>query len=153
MIFITKSKQASRTIYNNHGLILSHLRRYAEAIENYELGLKTDPSYCYLLYNKAVAMARWQGLTSAQTYIDIARSALLNISNDTSNSREKKARLYGLGGLEAVSDNVDLAVDYLQQAVAIDKSIVIEWVQHDIAWDSLRSNPQFLKLVSQHSED
>jgi hypothetical protein len=69
------------------------------------------------------------------------------------NAKTKKAKLYGLGGLEAVSDNVDLAIDYLQQAIAIDNSIVMEWAQHDIAWNSLRSNPQFLKLVSQHSED
>jgi tetratricopeptide (TPR) repeat protein len=129
--------------YNHRGLLLSYLGFYTESIESYEHALEKNPDSYIILYNIAVVMARWQKLPSAQKYIDEASAALLaEVDTD-----QRGAALYGLGGLAALEGRNDIALDYLQQAVSLEKEAV-DWARHDIAWSDLRiSSPEFQSLI------
>jgi tetratricopeptide (TPR) repeat protein len=128
--------------WNEQGLMLSYLGRYDEAIEIYEQGLKEDSNNYSALYNIAVAQAVG-GFPTAQTYIDRARMVFNNMLNtDTSG-----AALYGIGSLEALTTNPDLALDYLRQAVLKNKNAA-NWAYHDIAWLKLRNDSRFQKLTT-----
>ena len=126
-------------VYNSRGLLLSYLGRYEEAIESYKQALKDETNSFYILYNIAVVMVHWKGLSNTQTYVDAAREALLALTDPT----EQDARLYGLGGLEALIGNSDQALDYLQQI----PTEVTDWARDDIAWLGLRTTPRFQALV------
>src|SRR6266496_2389133 len=129
---------------NSRGLVLSYLGRYDEAVDVYEQGLKEEPDSFNLLYNIAVAMARWKGFFEVQNDIDKARVLLKALANTDAHN----AALYGLGGLEALAGNIDQALDYLQQAISA-SNVVANWARHDVAWLDLRSNPRFQSLISE----
>ncbi len=141
---ITLDETLANSLCNDRGTVLSELGRYAEAIESYEQGLKGDLNRYGLLYNIAITMARWKGLSSAQTYVDIARSALLAAMNTDA----RGAAFYGLGGLEALIGNTEQALEYLQQAILLDEE-AIRSARHDIAWLDLRTDIRFQKLIYQ----
>ena len=130
--------------YNLRGLVFSYLGCYDEAINSYLQGLEKAPQNISLLYNIAVSMVRWKGISFAQKYVDEALNALQN--NLITDSRG--SALYGLGGLNAIIGNFDSALDYLEQATAIEKDAII-WARQDMAWEELRSgnNLRFQVLV------
>lgn len=140
---ITLDQTLISSLCNDRGMVLSELGRYAEAIESYEQGLEKNLNRYGLLYNIAVAMARWQGLPNAQTHIDMARSALLS-AMDTS---ARGSALYGLSGLEALAGNIEQALNYLQQSIVLEEE-AIRSARHDIAWLDLRTDKSFQMLVS-----
>jgi len=141
---LTLQEMIEARIYNNRGLILSYLKRYQEAIEDYKRGLREEPDDIYLLYNTAVAMARWQGMAVAEPYINRAREALLAVSDDNLQG----AKLYGLGGLAALVSEIDQALIYLGQALLQGEQI-IGWARHDIAWLDLRNDPRFQAIITE----
>jgi tetratricopeptide (TPR) repeat protein len=125
------------------GLILSYLRRYDEAIECYEAGLKENPNNHNLLYNLAVTKARLNGYSNADTQIKSARDALLVIID----TKDRSRALYGLGGLEAIEGKYTEALNYLEQAVKLDN----HWApmaSQDIAWLELHSDAHFQSIIS-----
>lgn len=128
--------------FNNKGLILSYLKRYEEAIENYNEGLKKAPNTINLLYNMAVSMMRLHGLSIAKSHINIAYDALLALKDNET----QHIKFYGLGGLAALTGETDQALDYLQKAIPLDED-VIGWARHDMAWIDLHSNPCFQALI------
>lgn len=140
---ITLDQTLINSLCNDRGMVLSELGRYAEAIESYEQGLEKNLNRYGLLYNIAVAMARWRGLSNAQTHIEMARSALLS-AMDTS---ARGSALYGLSGLEALAGNIEQALNYLQQSIALEEE-AIRSARHDIAWLDLRTDKSFQMLVS-----
>lgn len=131
----------------NRGLVLSYLGRYEEAIEAYMEYLKLYPGDYASLYNIAVVMVRWKGLILGQSAISQACEALQGAEADV-----KGAVLYGLGGLAALREDSEQALDYLRQAIPLEKS-AIEWAQHDIAWLELRTNPRFRALLAGEVSD
>ena len=130
---------------NERGLVLSYLGLYADALECYEYGLReTSRSYLYL-YNIAVVMACWKNLSDAQEYIDKARVELLSLLD----TDRHVSALYGLGGLEALAGETVRALDYLRQAVVLNKEVV-DWARHDIAWRDLRTaDTEFQVLIAE----
>lgn len=129
--------------YTTMGLLLSYLGRYSEAIENYEIVLRKEPSSFSSLYNIAVAIFRWRGLPVAQTHLDKARQVLLPLLD----TDMRGSALYGLGGLEALTENFEQALDYFEQAISLTNS-AYDWAQHDIAWSDMRSlNERFRNLI------
>src|SRR6266566_2170276 len=94
----------------DRAVALSHLREYAKAIENYKQVLNKNPNDFRVLYNIAVAVARWKSLSEAQIYINKTRLEINKRKTDS-------VTLYVLGGLSALSGNTDEALDYLQQAI------------------------------------
>lgn len=99
--------------------------------------LKEDPSSVDALYNIAVVMVRWKGHPDAQCYVDKALQALMPLLNTAA----RGIGIYGLGGLEALANNNEQALDYLQQAVSLERETA-DWVRHDIAWATLRSTDE-----------
>jgi tetratricopeptide (TPR) repeat protein len=128
---------------DDRGLVLSYLTRYPEAIECYKQSSKYNSNDYQALYNIAVAMIRWRGLSDAQKYIDAAREALL----EKVFTIYRCSAFYGLGGLEALMGNTEQAFDYLQRAFSIDDEQIIEWMQRDMAWFDLRSDTRFQTLI------
>jgi tetratricopeptide (TPR) repeat protein len=128
---------------NERGLLLSYLGQYADALESYEQVLEKKPDDYATLYNIAIATARWKGLPDAETQIDAARSTLGGLLNTDA----RGSALYGLGGLAALEGNVDQALDYLRQAISLEKQ-AIDWARHDIAWLDLRPDSRFQQLIS-----
>ncbi len=133
-------KSLTDGLYTQHGLVLSYLERYPEAIEVYKRDLKANKFVA--LYNIAIAMVRWKGIVTSQEHINAARVELLNIINSDNN----ESALYGLGGLEAIEGKTEQALAYLQQAV-LNGNHALNWARHDMAWLDLRTNPQFQLLV------
>ncbi len=141
---------AVNTHYTTRGLIFSYLKHYAEAIECY----KRVPMYHFNyrnLYNIAVVMVRWNNLPNAQNFIDAAYEALLTQTHTIN----RVDAIYGLGGLEAVSGNINQALIYLQQAISFSNSNkrIIKWAKHDIAWLELRSDKRFQVLISNQEQE
>jgi tetratricopeptide (TPR) repeat protein/GTPase SAR1 family protein len=129
--------------YNERGLILTYLKRYPEALELYQLDLEKNGSSISTLYNIAVAMARWKGVAVCQEHINVARRELLKAIN----SNDHIAALYGLGGLNALENKIEDALDYLRQAISCSDSVVLHWARHDMAWLDLRTDTRFQSLI------
>jgi len=127
---------------DSRGLLLSYLEHYEEAIGCYKQRLEYSPNHYQVLYNIAVAMARWKGMLDAQKYIDAAREALLAKVPTV----DRGSALYGLGGLAALTGVMGQAMDYLKRAIPLEDACTT-WAQHDIAWLDLRSDPQFQYVI------
>lgn len=91
-------------------------------------------------------MTRLNGLTKSQSYIEKARDAFFNLS-DASNESEAYYMPYGLGGLAALEKHNDDALEYLKQALLLNKQGVLNWVQFDAAWQDLRNDETFQSLT------
>jgi tetratricopeptide (TPR) repeat protein len=139
---LQQGERVSDGVLNSRGLTLSYLERYSEAIEEYDQLLAKSPEDFAFLYNKAVAMARWKGVSGAQSEIQSARDAVSKLLNTDPNGAE----LYGLGGLEALEGNADKALDYLERAIAVEERAV-DWARHDMAWLQLRDDARFQSLM------
>jgi tetratricopeptide (TPR) repeat protein len=129
------------------GLTLGYLGRFAEAIDAYKLYLEAEPEDYKALYNLAVVTARAYGFGHAHFEVGRARAALARVSE----SEEGYAALYGMGGLEALGGDARAALDYLRKAVALGKE-VLNWAKHDVAWYSLRGDPEFKSLLEPAGE-
>jgi tetratricopeptide (TPR) repeat protein len=139
---INVNKKMKRQLKQTRTLILSYLKRYEEAIEDFEQLLKEDPDNETSLYNIAVAMTRERGIAEAQTTIDKAYTILLMIRG----SERRHISLYGLGGLEALIGNIDQALDYLEAALPLEPE-VLYWARSDGAWLDLQNNSRFQTLI------
>jgi len=130
------------------GLIHSYLKHYAEAIECYEQSSKYQISY-QNLYNIAVVMVRWKDFPEAREYFEAAREALLAQIHTIN----RVDAIYGLGGLAVLTGDITKALDYLHQAILIDRQRVVDWAKHDIAWLALRSDKRFKILISNEEQE
>jgi tetratricopeptide (TPR) repeat protein len=129
-------------IANTIGLLLSYLGRYEDATAVYQRELQEDPDGFRALYNLAVSMVRWKGVHDSQSCIEKARVRLQQVLNTSARGNA----LYGLGGLDALTGNVDPALDYLEQALTLEEDAV-DWASRDVAWLDLRTHPRFQSLI------
>jgi tetratricopeptide (TPR) repeat protein len=125
------------------GLVLSYQGRYDEALEIYKQDLEKNPNSFVTLYNVAVVSVRWKGKLAAQSEIDYACCALSSVLNTEAHG----AALYGLGGIEALLGNAEQALNYLEQAIPLDRNSKI-WVRQDLAWHDLRDDLRFQNLIA-----
>jgi tetratricopeptide (TPR) repeat protein len=128
--------------HSERGMLLSYCGRYEEAIAACQLALQENPHDHFALYNIAVFKMRWQGLSRAQTEIETARTTLQSALD----TPDRGIVLYRLGGLAALAGHTELALQFLQPAILLDKT-AIDFALHDIAWLDLREHPQFQSLV------
>jgi len=140
---VALDKAAAKQVANQRGLLLSYCGRYGEAVESYKHVLEEKPNDHVALYNIAVVLARWKGFAEAQTQIDAAHTLLSAMLG----TDERYTALYGLGGLEAVTGHTEEALNYLRQAIVLNK-IASEWARHDVAWLELRGDARFQSLIS-----
>ena len=132
--------------WGGRGLALSYLGRYSEAIQSYNESLKRNSHAFSDLYNVAVATVRLRGVTDAHLQIEAVRQTLTS----SLNTKSRGAALYGLGGLEAVTGNIDAALNYLRQSILLERQAAI-WARQDVAWLDLHSNEYFQDLISPKS--
>lgn len=128
---------------SERGMLLSYCGRYAEAIACCQQALLENSDDRFALYNIAVFKTRWKGLADARTDIDKARIALLAAVN----TETRGIVLYRLGGLAALEGKTAQALNYLQEAIPLEKE-AIESARHDIAWLELRDHPRFQFLIA-----
>lgn len=140
---LTSEAQARHLLCVMRGLILSHLGRYAEAIESCTQGLKAEPDDYLNLYAMAVAQARWKGPSSAQDLMNRARAALTAALNTDAYDEA----LYGLAGLEALVGNTDQAFEYLEQSSGLE-SIDPQWAHLDVTWLDLHGHTRFQEWLA-----
>ncbi|MBH8552513.1 tetratricopeptide repeat protein [Nostocaceae cyanobacterium CENA357] len=137
-----------QTVFDNwlseRGSLLSYCGQYAEAIDCCQLALQEDPKNHFALYNIAIFQARWQGLAEASTDIEKARALLLTLRD----TQERGMVLYRLGGLAAIENQPEIALNYLREAILLDQE-AIEFARHDVAWLELRNSPKFLMLIAE----
>src|SRR5260221_1693439 len=88
-------------------------------------------------------MTIWKGFPEAQKHLDAAIEVLLTKVH----SVDRANALYGLGGLAVLTDNIEQALDYLEQAIAL-KEGIIDWALNDIAWLDRRNDTRFQALIS-----
>lgn len=129
---------------SERGLLLSFMRRYAEAIEYYEQGLKENPHDYFALYGIVVAKTCWKGLAETQAQINELRAVLLSVVN----TQARSDALYGLAGLAALESKADQALNYLQEAISLNRER-IDTAIHDLAWFGIRVEPQFQSLMGE----
>ena len=89
---INFNQDIMRHLKSTRAVILSYLKRYAEAIKEFEQLMIEEPNDLSHLYNLAVAMTLGRGIVEAQTNIDQAYSILLKIEG----SEKQSNKLYGL---------------------------------------------------------
>jgi tetratricopeptide (TPR) repeat protein len=135
-----------KEVLNDFGLLLTYEGRLEDAIARYQQVLEVSGGRPDALYNLAVARARLLG--SEQVRADIAKAEAI-FSEDLVEPKSDSARgtaLYGLGGLAAVAGNDSRALDLLEQAVRLSDQAAW-WARHDIAWDTVRSDPRFQQVL------
>lgn len=137
-------------LLNQRGLILSRLGRYGEAMDCFHQALEQSPGNEALLYNLAVAKCRKSGPEDAQEEIAMARAAFAEAAGATEPEERAKA-LYGLGGLDALTGEVDTALSRLHEAILADPDDVLDWARHDIAWRDLHNDLRFQLLLATSS--
>ncbi len=146
------------------GILLCYLGRYAEAVKDLEQAVNQRPKDFLPSYHFAIARYKLEGLTnSVLDLVNKSRTLLRNRLIDTKdkttfdgsasrlleevNILEKGMILYCLGGLEAVCDDLDKALDYLEQAMPLYKNL-IRWARHDPAWLKLQNDLRFQSITS-----
>ena len=127
-------------------LLLSYLGRYAEAVDCCLQGLQENANDYISAYNLAVVKTYWQGL--AQLEINQAR-ALLQTLMDI--APDRAGILYRLGGLAALENQLEQALNYLRPALILAEE-PRELVHHDLAWWSWRADPRFQAAIIQEDE-
>ncbi len=131
------------------GAILSYLKQYAKAIECFKQVLNKTPKDSHALYNMATIMVRSKRLSEAQLYIHKTRIEI----NKRKTATDK---LYMLGGLAALTSDIDQALEYLEQAIQLQGKIaeksearVVDMARDDIAWLDLRDDPRFQAIIAE----
>ena len=135
---------------NERGFPLMCLGRYAEALECYEQTLSVRPNDPIALYCIAVTQVLWQGLNNAQIQIKKARTVFLSILDNlnTNSSYGRDVAFYGLGGLAALDEHTEQALNYLQKAIQFDENqFNREMVPFDPAWQNLKNHQLFQALL------
>ncbi len=126
----------------SRGITYRLMERYEEAITDFKRAIELDPKDCLYPYCLAVAKFRWQR-PQAKAEFNAAYQALKAAQKDKPDKAESH---YGLGGLAALVGRKELALNYLQKAISLDKQ-AITWARHDIAWRDLRNEARFQNLV------
>ena len=70
--------------------------------------------------------------------------------------KTEEATLYILGGLAALTGDIDQALDYLQRAIQMQGKVakkyedrLVDVALHDIAWLDLRDDPRFQAIIAE----
>lgn len=130
------------------GLLLSYLRRYSQAIECCEQGLKDDPNDYVALYTRLVVKVRQFGIDKVdKADFEKTRTAVQAMVN----TEERAGALYRLGGLVALEAQREQALDYLQQAISLDEHEPRGLAHHDLAWLEMHDEPRFQSLIGEEN--
>jgi tetratricopeptide (TPR) repeat protein len=128
---------------NGLGIVLNSLGRYEESLGYFTQVLSEEPENLISLYNEAVTKALLKGVSAVKE--DIQRAE--NVLRTSLDSQGRPFSLYGLGGLKALEGDIGSALDYLKEAIALNRKAA-RWACHDPAWNELRSDSHFHLIVS-----
>ncbi|MBI5935988.1 MAG: tetratricopeptide repeat protein, partial [Chloroflexi bacterium] len=161
------------TAYSNLGLLLhENLKRYEEAEASYRKAIELNPSDATAYSNLGILLRvigrEREAIPLLEKVIEIAPkdfNPYLGIASISKSIGEpipdqfvEKARqlipeddLYNRACLESVCDNVDLAFEYLMQAVKKEKlNPAWAWQDPDLQW--IRDDPRFAEIVGKKPE-
>ncbi len=154
------------------------MERYEQAIQDLNCAIELDPTYEWVLVERAEiyfwkecyqeALADLEKAVELDpedswTWYNIALAMVLwkgiseaQVQLDTAHkaiqskldTKNRGEALYLIGGLAAVTGHHEEALNYLQQAIPLEQQAVI-WARHDIAWKDLHSDSRFQSLVNQ----
>ena len=128
----------------DRGLSLSIIGEYEQAIQVLDHALEEEPS-AEALYNRAVAVARMNGVSDADDELARAAKAVAEADNEV-------VRHYGAGGICALRGEADAAFQALSEACALPGSNARMWASSDPAWENLREYPEFVAAVREEGE-
>ena len=131
------------------GLLLNYLGRYDETIQCCDLVLQEDPDDYITLYSLAVALVRRNQQIEARLIINKARSILESLTS-INNTDKLAGVLYRLAGLAALENQTEIAWRHLKTAIPLHYE-PIELARRDPAWLDLRTDSNFVLLISQES--
>lgn len=161
-IFVDAKMRAGFT-----GVLLASSGNHTEAAACFEVALQQDPGNPQALYQRAVMLAQTPGVvargegatTPAQEAIKVAREVLTSAYEQTPRDLTPPAlrpltlapaarAAYCLAGLHALEGNEQEALRYLAEALQKDPGgLTIEYMELDLAWQSLRDKEGFRTLV------
>jgi tetratricopeptide (TPR) repeat protein len=127
------------------GLLHSYKGNYELAKQYYGQYAKTDPDNYANNYNLVVLEARL-GKKRASKDIHSLKKTLKEFTSKSTPGVQARG-YYGLGGLALLEGNVQQALEHLDKAIMINLDVRY-FALNDIAWNPIRENPRFKKLIS-----
>lgn len=123
--------------WHARGIALRKLGQYQEAIENYDHAIRLNLDFYVAWYDRGLAFAALGNYPNALESF----SKALEISDDYGPALYNSACTYALLG------NSEAALDMLKRAMVVDRSKYLVMASKDSDLDSLRSYPEFKKLL------
>jgi tetratricopeptide (TPR) repeat protein len=161
---IKLDKNAKKIDAEPRGTLLSYLGRYTESVKDLEQAVNKSPRDNLAFYRLVIVQYKLEGLT--KNVLDLINKSHNLIRNELKANKERATfddsasqlldeviirengmALYCLGGLEAIRENFAKALDYLEQAISLNKN-VIQWARHDPAWLKLQADLRFQSITS-----
>jgi Flp pilus assembly protein TadD len=124
--------------WNNRGIALGQIGRTEEEIAAYDKALAIKPDYHEAWNNRGIALGQIGRTEEAIAAFDQA----LAIKPDAPPVIYNKACIY------ALQQQIDLALQYLQQAIQLKSEYYREMARTDSDFDSIRDNARFQALIA-----
>jgi tetratricopeptide (TPR) repeat protein len=125
-------------VWNNRGVALDQIGRTEEAIASYDKALAIKPDKHEVWYNRGFALDKIGRTEEAIAAYDKA----LAIKSDKDEALYNKACIY------ALQQQIDLSLQYLQQAIELKPEYYREMARTDSDFDSIRDNARFQALIA-----
>jgi tetratricopeptide (TPR) repeat protein len=123
--------------WNNRGIALFNLGRLEEAIASYDKALQFKPDKDEAWYNRGIALFKLGRFEEAI----VSYNKALEIKPDYDSAFYNKASCY------ALQNQIDLALENLQQAITLNSNEYREMAKTDSDFDSIRHDPRFQALI------
>jgi|GEM_PF-2417942 len=135
----SKTPSARAEQYVGQGMAYASLKQWDNAVQEFTHAIETSPSYAVAYANRGIAYMQQKKLNLALD--DLKKAAELA-------PKDAMVR-YNLASLYAVEGQVDRALQALNQALDLGFN-QIDALRSDPDLASLRSNPEFQKILEQH---
>ncbi|MBD1923860.1 tetratricopeptide repeat protein [Microcoleus sp. FACHB-831] len=123
--------------WHNIGWVLTQSKRYEEAIAAYDKAIEIEPNDASIWTNRSLALGNLKRYADAIASCDKA----IEINSEYAYAWYTKAGCYAEQG------KVDLAIESLQRALALERKTFREYAKTDLSFDAIRDDERFQKLI------
>jgi tetratricopeptide (TPR) repeat protein len=165
-------KPDDHEVWSNRGVALGQIGRTEEAIASYDKALAIKPDKHEAWYNRGNALGQigrteeaiaaydralaikpdkheaWYNRGNALGQIGRTEEAIAAYDRALAIKPDKEEALYNKACIYALQQQIDLALEYLQQAIQIEPEHIREMARTDSDFDKIRDNARFQELIA-----